>query len=235
MKWKNSKRQIYTQDQVLEILKKVAQSKNHKIIIGSDSVKLGDRFVFANAICIINDNEFYDRRFFYLKRKVYDDTFYDLSKRLLKETSDSIDIALNIKKLIKNANIEIHADVNSDTSYMSSRYKNMIVGYITGCGFECKTKPESFVASGIADVYTRKAWYFVTYTGKLLRIDKKKFGVKCVLDARQNVINVSVKPGVYLITEEVCNEKEELLFVEILCKSSLVLLNIESIKKLEII
>ena len=39
---------------------------------------------------------------------------------------------------------------------MSSRYESMIKGYITGCGFECKVKPDSFVASGIADVYTKK-------------------------------------------------------------------------------
>ena len=75
----------------------------------------------------------------------------------------------------------------------------------------------------------------MTYTGKLLCINKKKFGVKCVLDAGQNVVNVPVKPGFYLITEEVCNDKKELLFVEILCKGNLVLLNIESIKTFEII
>ena len=156
MRWKNSKKQVFSQDQLLEILKKVSKHNEHKIIVGTDSVKLGKDFVFANAICIINDNEFYDRRFFYSKRKVIDSSYYDLSKRLLKETSDSIDIALQLKASIKSANIEIHADVNSEPKHMSSKYMNMIVGYITGCGFACKIKPSSFVASGIADIYTRK-------------------------------------------------------------------------------
>jgi predicted RNase H-related nuclease YkuK (DUF458 family) len=156
MKWKNSKKQIFTQSEIIQILNKVAKSKTHKIIVGTDSVKLGEVFVFANAICIINENNFYDRRFFYNKRKVEDDTYYDLSKRLLKETTESIDIAFNIKKKVEGANIEIHADVNSDMKHLSSKYKNMIVGYITGCGFECKVKPDSFVASGIADIYTKK-------------------------------------------------------------------------------
>ena len=40
---------------------------------------------------------------------------------------------------------------------MSSKYKNMLVGYVNGCGFNCKVKPESFVASGLADVHTRKS------------------------------------------------------------------------------
>lgn len=157
MKWKNSKKQIFTQSEVIQILNKVAKSKNHKIIVGTDSVKLGEIFVFANAICIINNNNFYDRRFFYNKRKVADDTYYDLSKRLLKETTESIDIAFNIKQKVEGANIEIHADVNTDVKHLSSKYKNMVVGYITGCGFECKVKPDSFVASGIADIYTKKS------------------------------------------------------------------------------
>ncbi len=156
MKWKNSKKQLFTKNQIFEILKEVASSKNHKIIIGSDSVKSGEEFVFANAICVINENNYYDRRFFYKRIEVLDNTYYDLSKRLLRETTESIDLAFEIKKAIEKANIEIHADVNSDIKHISSRYKNMIVGYITGCGFECKTKPNSYVASGIADTYTRK-------------------------------------------------------------------------------
>jgi len=157
MNWKNSKKQIFTQCEVMQILKKVASTNSHKIIVGTDSVKLGETFVFANAICVINDGSFYDRRFFYYKRKVIDSSYYDLSKRILKETTESIDIAFNIRKQIKNANIEIHADVNTDSKHMSSKYRNMVEGYINGCGFTCKVKPDSFVASGIADVYTKKS------------------------------------------------------------------------------
>ena len=65
-------------------------------------------------------------------------------------------LKMYLKKNLCNANIEIHADVNTDTKHLSSKYRNMIVGYITGCGFDCKVKPDSFVASGIADIHTRK-------------------------------------------------------------------------------
>ena len=77
--------------------------------------------------------------------------------QLLKETSDSIEIAMNIRNIISNANIEIHADVNSENNHNSNKYKNMVSGYITGCGFSVKVKPESFVASSIADNHTRKS------------------------------------------------------------------------------
>ena len=53
--------------------------------------------------------------------------------------------------------MEIHADVNFDPAHLSSKLKSTIVGYVIGCGFPCKIKPDSFVASGIADLYTRKS------------------------------------------------------------------------------
>ena len=103
------------------------------------------------------NEEFYDRRYFYCRTKIKDDSYLDLSKRLLKETTDSIELALKVQKEVLNANIEIHADVNENLIHRSAKYKNMIVGYISGCGFDCKIKPESFVASGIADCHTRKS------------------------------------------------------------------------------
>ena len=155
-KWKTGQKEIINIETILSILKKVSKSSNHKIIIGSDSVKLGYDFIFTKAICIMNE-EFYDRRYFYFRTKIKDDSYLDLSKRLLKETTDSIDLALKVQKEIANANIEIHADVNENLIHKSSKYKNMIIGYISGCGFDCKIKPYSFVASGIADCHTRKA------------------------------------------------------------------------------
>ena len=153
--WKTGAQEDITIDRILSILEKVIADKKHKIIIGSDSVKLGVDFVFTKAICILS-SDYYDRRYFYFREKFKDDSFLDLSKRLLKETSDSIDIAVKIREIFSNANIEIHADVNPDEIHKSSRYKNMITGYISGCGFEVKIKPQSFVASSIADQHTRK-------------------------------------------------------------------------------
>lgn len=155
-KWKTGQKEIINIDAIIKILKEVSKSSNHKIIIGSDSVKLGYDFIFTKAICVMNE-EFYDRRYFYCRTKIKDDSYLDLSKRLLKETTDSIELALKVQKEVLNANIEIHADVNENLIHRSAKYKNMIVGYISGCGFDCKIKPESFVASGIADCHTRKS------------------------------------------------------------------------------
>ena len=155
-KWKTGKKEHIDLNSIFEVLATVVKSKGHKIIIGTDSVKLGYNFIFTSAICVLN-KEFYDRRYFYTREKIKDDSYLDLPKRLLKETEDSIKLALDIQEKLCDANIEIHADVNTNSLHMSSRYKNMITGYITGCGFKVKTKPQSFVASSIADLHTRKS------------------------------------------------------------------------------
>ena len=154
--WKTGKREKINISSIYNILKDVSKSKKHKIIIGTDSVKIGYSFIFTSAICVLN-KDFYDKRYFYIREKIIDDTYLDLSRRLLKETEDSVKIALDIKEYLENANIEIHADVNTDSKHLSSKYKNVITGYINGCGFSVKTKPQSFVASSIADLHTRKA------------------------------------------------------------------------------
>ena len=153
--WKTGERKAISSEDIFQILETVSKSKDHKIIVGTDSVKLGQNFVFTSAICVLN-SEFYDRRYFYIRQKIKDDTYLDLSRRLLKETEDSIKIALDIKDKFNTANIEIHADVNECSNHLSARYKNMIKGYVSGCGFKVKTKPQSFVASSIADLHTRK-------------------------------------------------------------------------------
>ena len=154
--WKTGAKEIVNLKDILFILEKVSKSKNHKIIIGTDSVKLGYNFIFTKAICVIN-KDYYDRKYFYYRTKIKDDSYLDLSKRLLKETTESLNLAIKIQKIVINANIEIHADVNPNSKHLSSKYKNMISGYISGCGFNVKVKPLSFVASSIADHHTRKS------------------------------------------------------------------------------
>ena len=153
--WKNAKGELISYNDILDILNKVQEIKNHIVIIGTDSLKVSEHFVFTNAICILNDKNFYDRRYFYLRTKIKNNIYYTLSKRLLRETEESIYIACNIKERLKHLNIEIHSDVNESEKHASSQYKNTIIGYIKGCNFSYKIKPNAFVASGIADYHTR--------------------------------------------------------------------------------
>ena len=81
-----------------------------------------------------------------LRQRMYEEATYSLTlaQRLLDEfkTRD-----LPLDKLL-----EIHVDVgqNGDTKMMI----NEIAGMIKGSGFVCKTKPDSFAASNVADRHT---------------------------------------------------------------------------------
>ena len=154
--WRTGTREEIDYNDIMDILRRVEKYANHLIIIGTDSVKLNEKFIFTNTICILNKNGDHDRRYFYNRKKVKDDSYYDLSKRLLKETSESIEIAMFLKSFLNYPNIEVHVDINKDEKHKSSKFKNVLIGYVTGCGFDCKIKPESFVASSIADNHTRK-------------------------------------------------------------------------------
>ena len=155
--WKNGKRKIIPYLDMLKILREVSENQGHKIIIGTDSVKSNQSFIFTSTICILNDYDDHDRTYFYSRKKIKDDSYYMLAKRLLKETYDSIEIANFLEAALEKPNLEIHIDVNTDPKHKSSKFKNTLIGYVTGCGFDCRVKPESFVASSIADNHTRKA------------------------------------------------------------------------------
>lgn len=157
MSWRDGKKNFVDYDDIIDRLKKISLLEDHKIIIGTDSVKVQDHWVFTKAIAIFSPDKELDRKYFYL-RDIFFEDYVDLSKRLLKETSDSISLALDIKNKVENANIEIHADVSKNSINKSNKYLNYVTGYISGCGFDVKTKPDSFVASSIADNHTRKVW-----------------------------------------------------------------------------
>jgi len=76
--------------------------------------------------------------------------------RILREVEKSINIAMSITEVCPNANLEIHMDVSpEDKSEKTSRMAKMLMGYATGSGFKCKTKPEAFAASSVADKHTK--------------------------------------------------------------------------------
>lgn len=156
-KWKSGKRQVVPYLDLLEIFRDVAKTKDHKIIVGTDSVKFNQSFIFTNTVCILNSNGNHDRTYFYCRKKIKDDSYYMLAKRLFKETSDSIEIATSLSAALLRPNLEIHIDVSSNPDHGSYKFKNTLIGYVTGCGFECRVKPESFAASSVADNHTRKA------------------------------------------------------------------------------
>ena len=135
--------------------------KFYDIIVGCDSSS-GEEPHFPVAIVILRTGE--GGRFF-LKKVTYPSKrkFLNWKVRVLEEVLLSCELALllreNLEKEIKKITFlpnyqfrYIHADVGE-----SGQTKDMIkevTGLIRGNGFEPKIKPESYVASTVADRYT---------------------------------------------------------------------------------
>ncbi len=82
----------------------------------------------------------------------------DLRQRMYEEATLSLTLAQDLvnefhqRELPLDKILEIHVDIgeNGDTRTMISE----ITGMIRGSGFSCKTKPESYAASNVADRHT---------------------------------------------------------------------------------
>ena len=135
----------------------------YDIIVGCDSSS-GEEPNFPVVVVVLRKGG--GGRFF-LKRIKYssdEKKFYNWKQRILNEVLLSCQLALTLREKItekaaklsnKSLNYEfryIHADVgeNGQTKDMVKE----VVGLIRGNGFEAKIKPESYVASVVADRYS---------------------------------------------------------------------------------
>jgi len=151
-------------DQILQELVSYMEEKPHKryeVIVGCDSSSSEDPN-FPVAVVVLRVGEggrFFLRRIHYPAPK----RFYNLHERILQEVLLSCQLALVLRErlayLAENEKFTIpyefqyiHADIGQH-----GPTKDMIrevAGLIRGNGFEPKIKPESFVASTVADRYS---------------------------------------------------------------------------------
>jgi len=152
-------------EQVMKEIIKYMGEKPHKfydIIVGCDSSS-GDDPNFPVAVVVLRKGE--GGRFF-LKKVNYRDNpllrkkFQNWKMRILEEVLLSCQLALFLKEKlaqkIKNNEFNyqlryIHADIGENG--ITKDMIREVIGLIRGNGFEPKIKPESFVASTVADRY----------------------------------------------------------------------------------
>ena len=125
------------------------------IIIGTDSQNFSDTKM-VSVIAIVCEG--HGGIFFYEISRL--EKIKDVRKKLHYETNESLKIATQLVELLENeeysdlflnCNFSIHIDAGNSNSGKTKELIPELVGWIKSCGYECKTKPESFVASSIAD------------------------------------------------------------------------------------
>lgn len=137
--------------------------------IGTDGQNLGNKGTsFVQCVALHHFHRYDENtigkggRVFYLRH--VEKRYQVRSKRLLREAELSINLAQKLEPIFTELDIpfEVHADVNS---YAGKRNENkshevhdVVKGWIESMGWTCKTKPDAFVASIVADKHTRGIW-----------------------------------------------------------------------------
>ncbi len=132
-----------------------AKGSFFRIVVGTDSELVGKSSAhFVSAIVVHHVGH----GGVYFWGSVTKDGIHDLRQRMYEEATYSLTLAQRLLEEFKTKDLplekflEIHVDVGEggETRAMISE----IVGMIKGSGFLCKTKPDSFAASNVADRHT---------------------------------------------------------------------------------
>ena len=130
--------------------------ENGTVYIGTDSFFIKDNCIFSTAICLYGADNQQGGRYFYTKTKLNKKQFPELSIRMIKEAENTITLANDIMHQVPTAKLELHLDISPhDANEGTSHLANMLVGYVRGSGYECKTKPYAFAAASIADKHSK--------------------------------------------------------------------------------
>ena len=131
-------------------------SSDISIIIGTDSQNFSDTKV-VSVICVIAAGR--GGIFFY--RVTREPIINDIRRKLHTETNDSLNLATQLvdvleanekyEEMFLSCPISIHIDAGNSERGKTKFLIPELVGWIKACGYEASVKPNSFVASTIAD------------------------------------------------------------------------------------
>lgn len=141
--------------EILKVLKSYT-IMGSKIFIGSDSFVTGDKVCFASAICVYGAD--LPGKYFFVRDKVNSKVFGSLVSRITEETRRSIEIAsLLIEEYSYNpSKIEVHLDVSPfSAGNATSKFSEMLKGYVQGHGLDYKLKPDAWASQSIADKHSK--------------------------------------------------------------------------------
>jgi len=140
--------------EVIQVLK-TSIASGSKIFIGTDSFKTKNRVNFATAICLFGGDT---SRYFFARESVSKNKYDVLVTRITEEVRRSVDLAEHLMKIenIKSKNIELHIDVSPfNLKNGTSKFSDMLKGYVAGAGFECRIKPDAWASQTVADRHSK--------------------------------------------------------------------------------
>jgi predicted RNase H-related nuclease YkuK (DUF458 family) len=130
--------------------------KGAKVFIGSDSFISQQKVCFASAVCLHGGEE--GGRYFFYKDFVPKSHYSQLVTRITEETRRSVEIACLFMDEYKfdPSSIELHLDVSPfGANNGTSKYSDMLKGYVQGFGVDYRLKPDAWASQTIADKHSK--------------------------------------------------------------------------------
>tara|TARA_B100000700_G_C15009233_1_gene840081 strand:+ start:20 stop:502 length:483 start_codon:yes stop_codon:yes gene_type:complete len=147
------------QNASLEEIKSICKdyvSKGAKIFVGTDSFMSKKKVCFATVICLHGNGN--KGKYFFLRDVIPITHYKVLVNRITEEVRRSIEWADKITNEfnIPHNNIEVHIDASPVEAKMkTSRFIEMLQGYVTGAGFNYKIKPNAWASQTVADRHSK--------------------------------------------------------------------------------
>lgn len=131
------------------IEEETAKNNKLKVYIGTDSQVKQSVTEFATVIVFLREKS---GGFMFIHNEKTNQILH-IKERMLLEVSKSVEIAYSLCDLFIEHDIEmeVHADINTNSQFKSNEALKDAMGYIMGMGFAFKAKPDSFASSCCAD------------------------------------------------------------------------------------
>lgn len=124
------------------------QEGDWEVHIGTDSQQSGAKTNFVTVLVVRNLGK--GARAFYHKDS--EPRIKTLRDRLLKEVWLSCELGMELSPMLgSKVGLTVHIDANPDVKFRSSDHIKELCGMATGMGFRTEIKPDSWVATHVAD------------------------------------------------------------------------------------
>jgi len=141
--------------EMVDIIKKHVKFGS-KVFIGTDSFVRNKKVTFATAVCLSGKE--LPNRYFFFRIKESHPKHCKLSMRIIKEAQRTVELAEHLmgNYSISSDQIELHLDVSApEMNNATSKFSDMLRGYVTSYGLECKIKPNAWASQTVADRHSK--------------------------------------------------------------------------------
>mgnify|MGYP003948975095 CR=1 FL=1 len=141
--------------EILRLLKDYTV-KGSRVFIGSDSFASTTSVCFASTICLHGGSA--PSRYFFFKDHVPHKPYVALVSRITEEVRRSVEIGCLLMEEygFNPESLELHLDVSPfSAGNATSKFSDMLKGYVQGYGFDYRLKPNAWASQTIADKHSK--------------------------------------------------------------------------------